>query len=361
METEMQSLLEIDNISCDYAGQQVVRQLSLSLREGELACLLGSSGCGKTTVLRAIAGLHDIAGGSIRFSGQAVAGTGFQLPAEQRGIGMVFQDYALFPHLTVAGNITFGLHGMNRQQKKQQAERWLKVIRLEGLGGRYPHELSGGQQQRVALARALAPRPRLLLLDEPFSNLDVEMREQLAVDIRNILRAEGTTALFVTHDQDEAFVLGDKIGVMHEGSILQWDTPFNLYHKPASRFVAGFIGQGVLLDGYMVSDKSVSTPLGIIKGQHAYPWRDNTAVEVLLRPDDVVISADGLVSCKVIERAFRGAETLYTLQLESGEKVLSLMPSHDDFSVGQKVAVDIHAPHLVAFLRQQAASTQAKY
>ncbi len=357
----MQPLLEIDNISCDYGGQQVVRRLSLSLREGELACLLGSSGCGKTTVLRAIAGLQEIAGGSIRLNAQPVAAAGYQLPAERRGVGMVFQDYALFPHLTVAGNITFGLHGMSRQQKKQQAERWLKVIRLEGLGSRYPHELSGGQQQRVALARALAPRPRLVLLDEPFSNLDVEMREQLALDIRNILRTEGATALFVTHDQAEAFVLGDKIGVMHEGTILQWDTPFNLYHKPASRFVAGFIGQGVLLDGFMVSDKSVSTPLGIIKGQQATPWRDNTAVEVLLRPDDVVISDNGLVSCKVVERAFRGAETMYKLQLESGETVLSLMPSHDDFSVGQQVTVDVCAPHLVAFLRQEAGSALAKY
>ncbi len=347
----MPAMLELESVFCQYDNQPVVDDLSLQLEAGGLACLLGASGCGKTTVLRAIAGLQSISAGTISLNGRRIASPEAQLPPEKRGIGMVFQDYALFPHLTVADNIVFGLHGQSRSEQKKQAAYWLDVVNLQGYGKRYPHELSGGQQQRVALARALAPRPRLVLLDEPFSNLDVEMREKLAVDIRDILKSQGSTALFVTHDQHEAFVIGEKIGIMHEGKIMQWDSPFNLYHEPASRFVAGFIGQGVLLGGHILSENSVMTELGAMTGSGNYPWRDNTPVEVLIRPDDVVISESGKIPCKVVERAFKGAETLYRLQLENGETLFSLMPSHDDFGIGQSVNVDVCAPHLVVFLR----------
>jgi len=345
----MRPMLELDSLICQYNNQPVVNGFNMQLGEGMLACLLGASGCGKTSVLRSIAGLQTISGGQIRIDGGVVASVEQHIAPEKRQVGMVFQDYALFPHLSVADNILFGVRGLSRKQRKSQLEYWLEVVRLQGYAERYPHELSGGQQQRVALARALAPRPRLLLLDEPFSNLDVEMREQLALEIRDILKSEGITALFVTHDQHEAFVIGDKVAIMHEGKIMQWDTPFNLYHEPASRFVAGFIGQGELLPGHMLSDHSVQTEVGTIQGNRSYPWRDNTAVDVLLRPDDVIISEQGQVGCKVVEKAFRGAETLYKLQLDSGRFVYSLMPSHEDFVPGQSVRIEVSACHLVAF------------
>ncbi len=343
------SLLQIKDLKCQHDEQVIVEKFSLELAAGTLACLLGPSGCGKTTVLRAIAGFQPISQGEITLDSRLVGSASAQLPPEQRGIGMVFQDYALFPHLTVARNIAFGLRRLSSAQQQQRAEHWLKVVGLDGLADRYPHELSGGQQQRVALARALAPEPKLILFDEPFSNLDVEMRERLATDIRTILKSQGATALFVTHDQNEAFAIGDRVGVMQEGQVLQWDTPFNLYHEPQNRTVANFIGQGVLLKGFMHSDNAVSTALGIIRGKRSYPWRDNTAVDVLLRPDDVVIRNQGEIRCRITDRAFKGAETLYELQLKDGQKLLSLMPSHDDYQVGQLVSVDVCADHLVVF------------
>jgi len=345
----MTALLEVRAMVCEHEGQTVVENFSLELQQGTLACLLGPSGCGKTTVLRAIAGFHEIAGGEIQLNGQTVSSSTRQLAPEHRNVGLVFQDYALFPHLSVGDNIVFGLGRLTAVEKRRQADYWLDVVGLTGFRERYPHELSGGQQQRVALARALAPKPQLLLLDEPFSNLDISLRERLALDIRDILKSQGTTALFVTHDQHEAFVLGDKIAVMQEGAICQWDTPFNLYHEPANRRVADFIGQGVLLAGRMISDDAVETALGVIKGNRSYPWRNGTAVEVLLRPDDIVISTDGAFACRVTERAFKGAETLYKLELQDGQSVLSLMPSHDDFAVGQAVRIDVCAPHLIVF------------
>ncbi len=344
----MEPILETEELHCHYGDTHVVNGLSLHIHPGMLSCLLGPSGCGKTTVLRAIAGFEPISGGTIRLRGEAVSTPGHTLPPEKRGLGMVFQDYALFPHLSVAENIAFGLRGLSRKEKSQTVGRLLELVGMEGSGERYPHELSGGQQQRVSLARALAPEPPLLLLDEPFSNLDVELRERLVVDVRDILRAQGTAALFVTHDQHEAFVMGERVGVMNDGRIVQWDTPFNLYHEPVDQFVADFIGQGRLISGILQSPESVETPLGLIQGNRAYNWPIGCRVEVLLRPDDVRIGSEGTEG-EITERAFRGAETLYTLRLFEGVEVLSLMPSHDDFQIGDKVKVSVEADHLVLF------------
>jgi len=227
--------------------------------------LIGPSGCGKTTLLRAIAGLERASGGEVRISGQVVGGAGVHLPPEARRIGMVFQDYALFPHLDVGRNVAFGLDKLPRAEREARVDEVLALVGLAGLARRMPHELSGGQQQRVALARALAPKPELLLLDEPFSNLDVDLRERLAHELRAILKAAGATALFVTHDQLEAFAIGDVIGVMHQGKLHQWDEAYTLYHRPASRFVAGFIGHGVFMPARIHSEGDkvvVDTPLG---------------------------------------------------------------------------------------------------
>ena len=350
------SHLELQSVELAYDTVPVVRRLSMRLAEGSIGCLLGPSGCGKTTVLRCIAGFERVDSGDIRLDGTVVSSPSVHLPPEQRRIGMVFQDYALFPHLTVAQNIGFGLRGMDAAARDARVTEMLAVIGLRNEGERYPHELSGGQQQRVALARALAPSPALLLLDEPFSNLDVDLRERLSLEVRDIIKATGITAIMVTHDQNEAFAVADEIGIMNEGRIQQWDTPYNLYHRPCNRFVADFIGQGVLLAGEVVDDHHVRTDLGLLASAIPTECRVDPGsgerqcnVEVLLRPDDVVHDDDSTLQAKVLKKAFRGADILYTLELESGTRVLSLVPSHHNHAIGEHIGIRLDAEHVVTF------------
>ena len=354
----MNEILALNDIECRYDGRLAVCGLSMRVSAGSVVCLLGPSGCGKTTVLRAIAGFHPLALGEILINGTTVSQPGFTLPPEKRHLGMVFQDHALFPHLDVAGNIGFGLRGITIAQKQKLVGDLLEITGLNGMGGRYPHELSGGQQQRVALARALAPKPDLILLDEPFSNLDIELRERLSGEVREILKQRSTTGVLVTHDQHEAFALGDAVGVMHEGKLLQWDTPYNLYHEPNNRFVADFIGQGVFLRGTLLTPDTVETEIGVHKGNRAYDWGRGAQIELLLRPDDIVPDPDGPLKAKVVKKAFRGAEILYTLRLPSGGRLLALFPSHSDHAIGERVGIRVQADHLVAF--PLAAGHQAK-
>lgn len=342
-------LLELKNIECRHRGVIAVGNLNLHVNQGDLVCLLGPSGCGKTTVLRAIAGFQHLHGGEIRLREQRISYPGYTLAPEKRHIGMVFQDYALFPHLDVCGNITFGLRNLGKSECKRLANEMLEVVGLAGMGDRYIHELSGGQQQRVALARALAPRPELILMDEPFSNLDIDMRERLSNEVRQILKQQGTSGILVTHDQHEAFAMGDQIGVMSEGHILQRDTAYNLYHSPANRFVADFIGQGVFVRGTLLSPDTVKTTLGTISGDRAYEWDPGTEVELLLRPDDIVYDPQGPLQGTVSQRAFKGAEILYTLRLEDKTEVLSLFPSHHDFALGEQVTISLALDHMVIF------------
>src|SRR5262245_55059515 len=246
--------LQLEGVTLAYGRKVVVSGLELTLPRGAIGCLLGPSGCGKTTVLRAIAGFEPVAAGTVQLDGQVLSRHDRHLPPEQRRVGMVFQDQALFPHLTVTDNVGFGLRNSDTRARVAQM---LDTVGLAHVAKRYPHELSGGQQQRVALARALAPAPRLLLLDEPFSNLDIELREHLGAEVRALLKAGGITALLVTHDQHEAFAIADEIGVMRDGRIQQWDNAYNLYHQPANRFVADFVGQGVFLPGTVVDGSHV--------------------------------------------------------------------------------------------------------
>jgi iron(III) transport system ATP-binding protein len=345
----MSALLKLDKIECRYQEQVAVRDFSMHVNVGELVCLLGPSGCGKTTALRAVAGFEPVVQGEITLSGHSISRPGYTLAPELRQMGMVFQEYALFPHLSVTDNICFGLRGLTRKARDYMARRMLEVVGLEGLGGRYPHELSGGQQQRVALARALAPQPALILLDEPFSNLDVELRERLSQEVRAILKGQGSTAILVTHDQHEAFAWGDQIGVMDEGRVLQWDTPYNLYHEPSNRFVADFIGQGVLMRGTLLTPDTVQTEVGAIQGNRAYPWPLGTSVEVLLRPDDIVHDDESVLRAEVLHKAFKGADIMYTLRLPTGSKVLSLFPSHHNHAIGEQVGIRYDVDHMVAF------------
>ncbi len=341
--------LILREVECHYDERVVVRGLTLHVRTGQVVSLLGPSGCGKTTVLRAVAGFHPLAGGEVFLNGYLVSRRGFTVPPEKRRVGMVFQDYALFPHLDVAGNVGFGLRDKPATEKQRIVDETLELVGLAGMAHRYPHELSGGQQQRVALARALAPNPDLILLDEPFSNLDVELRERLSTEVRDIFKRRGTTAVLVTHDQHEAFALGDMVGVMHEGRLLQWDTPYNLYHEPGNRFVADFIGQGVFLPGTLLAPDTVETEIGVYQGNRAYDWGKGARIEVLLRPDDIVPDAASPLKAEVVQRAFKGAEILYTLRLPSGGRVLSLFPSHADHAIGERVGIRVQADHLVAF------------
>jgi iron(III) transport system ATP-binding protein len=348
----MKPLIEAKNIECRYRRQLIIQDLSLHVNKGNLVCLLGPSGCGKTTVLRALAGFEPIHQGEIRIDGQVVSRPGFTQVPEKRRLGMVFQDYALFPHMTVLQNVSFGLRDKNASLNRQIAADMLDTVGMDSYGHRYPHELSGGQQQRVALARALAPHPQAILLDEPFSNLDVEMRKRLSMEVRDILKERGITGIMVTHDQDEAFALGDVVGVMNEGQILQWDTPFNLYHEPANRFVADFIGQGVFIDGTMITPSQIDTEFGIVNADRAYSISENAPVEILLRPDDVRYDPEGSLKGRITQKAFKGAEIMYSLRLDTGSEVLSLFPSHEDFAIGDEVCIRMDIQHVVAFAKQ---------
>jgi len=329
----------------------VLHNVSFSLDRGAIACLLGASGCGKTTVLRCIAGFERLTAGEIVLDGQVVSRPGLLVPAEQRRIGMVFQDYALFPHRTVAGNIGFGLHTMTKEERAARVSELLDVVGLSDAGSRYPHELSGGQQQRVALARALAPRPRLLLLDEPFSNLDVELRERLSAEVRSVLKQQNATALMVTHDQHEAFSFADEIGIMHDGRIEQWDTAYDLYHRPVNRLVADFVGQGVFIPGTVQDPTHVRCELGALESDAPVGLSTGTEVEVLVRPDDVQHDDASPFRAEVLQKAFRGAAFLYTLRLPGGSRVLSLVPSHHDHAIGERIGIRVQIDHLVAFPR----------
>jgi iron(III) transport system ATP-binding protein len=349
--------LQLDGIEVAYGRRAVVENFSLTLPRGTVGCLLGPSGCGKTTVLRAIAGFEPLLAGEIRLDGALVGSARQQVPPEQRRIGMVFQDHALFPHLSVAANVAFGLRG--QPDAARRVREMLETVGLGGSGERYPHELSGGQQQRVALARALAPSPRLLLLDEPFSNLDIELRERLGGELRTLLKAAGTTALLVTHDQHEAFAIADEIGIMSGGRIQQWASAYNLYHRPANRFVADFVGQGAFLPGRVQRGQHIQMELGTLDSpepirctEHGDLCDAGCGVDVLLRPDDVVHDDASPVTAEVLAKAFRGAEFLYTLRLASGHTVLSLVPSHHNHAIGERIGIRLEVDHVVVYKRE---------
>ena len=341
--------LHLDAVVLGYGGKSVVSELSFALAPGEIGCLLGGSGCGKTTVLRAIAGFEPLQGGRIALNGHWVADASWQLAPERRQIGMVFQDYALFPHMTVANNVGFGLREWSIVDKGRRIDEMLELVGLSDAGKRYPHQLSGGQQQRVALARALAPGPTVLLMDEPFSNLDVELRERLSIDVHNILKETGTTGLLVTHNQQEAFAMADRVGVMVDGQLQQWASPYALYHEPATRHIATFVGDGVFLPARVSGQNCVSFELGELCRIQPLDVAMDSDVDVLIRPDDIQHDDSSPVRAKVLERVFRGAAFLYTLELTSGDRVLSLVPSHHNHAVGEMIGIQLEIDHLVAF------------
>ena len=352
--------LDIANLSICYPkrSRAAVDNVSFSLKAGDIGVLIGPSGCGKTTLLRAVAGLERVAAGTISLARHIVSSTHEHALPEARHIGMVFQDYALFPHLDVAANVGFGISHLSAKDRARRVQDVLELVGLPTSGKRFAHELSGGQQQRVALARALAPAPRLLLLDEPFSNLDVDLRERLAHEVRGILKTAGATALFVTHDQLEAFAIGDRIGVMHEGHLHQWDDAYALYHRPATRFVADFIGHGVFAPARIERRGEavvVHTALGDLTDLEECPLPDaypGGLCDVLLRADDIVHDDDAPVKARIVRKAFRGSEFLYTLELSSGEQLVAHVPSHHDHALGEWIGIRALVDHVVTFARE---------
>lgn len=341
--------LEVNNISKKYKSKFVINTLSFELQKGSIGCLLGESGCGKTTTLRCIAGFETIQSGSIFIDRALVSSSTARIPPENRRLGMIFQDYALFPHLTVRKNITFGLEGMPKQKKNRRVIEMLDLVGLTSHTEKYPHELSGGQQQRVAVARALAPNPDLLLMDEPFSNLDVALRERLCIDVRRILKNLGISALLVTHNQHEAFAMADIIGVMKDGQLEQWDSAYHLYHRPISQYVADFVGEGALVQGKVTAEDEVSTQLGALKGRFSYPCRNGCSANVLIRPEDIIHDDNSRYKAKILRKKFRGANILYTLRLQNEEKILALVSSHHNHSIGQEIGIRPQVDEIVLF------------
>jgi iron(III) transport system ATP-binding protein len=341
------SLLRLEHLTKRFDGVgAAVDDLSLSVEPGEILALLGPSGCGKTTTLRLIAGFETPDAGAIELRGQRVAGNGVAVPPEARGVGVVFQDYALFPHLSVGDNVAFGLARHERGARVRRGREVLELVGLGGLERRFPHELSGGQQQRVALARALAPAPALILLDEPFSNLDADLRAAMREEIGKILRASSTTAVFVTHDQEEAFALADRVGVLNAGRLEQVAPPYELYHQPGTRFVAEFVGAADFLRS-MVTEDGIVSELGTLARPSGFS--PGQAVDIMIRPDDIdfIPHPDGDVV--VIGRQFLGAEHLYRLRLTSGARVHSVQPATTLYPVGARVRVVANLLHVVAF------------
>jgi iron(III) transport system ATP-binding protein len=348
--TPASSVLELRHISCAYeTGRPAVQGISFAAREGEILCILGPSGCGKTTILRAIAGFEPVRSGQLFLSGQLVSSPEVMTPTENRRVGMVFQEYALFPHLRVQDNIAFGLRHLARSERSARVQEMLRLTGLEGFERRYPHELSGGQQQRVALSRALAQNPVVLLLDEPFSNLDPDMAGRMRQELHDLLRRMKTTTVLVTHDHDEAFAMADRIAVLNQGRLEQFDTPEMMYHMPATPFVADFVGQADFIPG-TVSQGMVHTELG--EFPDTIDCSDGTNVVVMIRPDDIhLVPTEGARS-RVLSRQFHGSENLYTVSLPSGQIVHSSQGSTSVYQAGTTVEVRVMATHTVLFLKE---------
>ncbi|MEZ5554863.1 ABC transporter ATP-binding protein [Haliea sp.] len=339
----MSNQLELDQVCVRYGEVTAVEDASLTLQPGAIGCLLGPSGCGKTTLLRAIAGFEPVSAGRITLRGVTLSTPQRRLPPEQRRVGMVFQDFALFPHLNVRDNIGFGLATLPRKARQERVESLLQLVALSEYADAWPHELSGGQQQRVALARALAPKPDILLLDEPFSSLDTELRTLLAADIRELLKRSAITALLVTHDQHEAFAMADQITLLHQGRVAQTGSPHELYHRPANTFVAAFIGEGSIISATMTGSGELAP---LITGTRA--GHDGASShQVLVRPGDVSYDASSALLLRVTRKTFRGAHFLYELTLPDGQRVPCLAPGHIDVPAGGTLPVTVKLqPHL---------------
>jgi iron(III) transport system ATP-binding protein len=356
--TDTDTVLSIDDVSCVFGSEQAVDELSLTVEEGELLTLLGPSGCGKTTLLRLVAGLERPDAGRISLDGQVVARPDEMTPPEYRDVGLVFQDFALFPHLTAGENVAFGIDDWPAEEREARVSELLALVGLEDQRESAPGELSGGQQQRVALARALAPEPDLLLLDEPFSNLDVDLRVRMREEVRQIIKETGVTAVSVTHDQEEALSISDRVAVVHDGHIEQVGTPETVFQRPTSRFVATFLGHAAFLSGTLHGEE-IRTEIDTLARERVHGLDrayDHATVDILLRPDDLrarPVDSEREADGHVTYRRYLGPSVLYRVTLESGATVECMHNHSDDVKLDEQVAVELTAEHDLAWFPRE--------
>ena len=347
----MNKKLIISDLSLIYGDKnKILSNVNFDLKESEIGCILGPSGCGKTSLLRAIAGFENIISGTILKDGVCISNSLENTSVQDRKMGMVFQDYALFPNMNVKSNIAFGLNNKSKKDKDDRVNYLLDLVNLEQYKDKYPHELSGGEQQRVALVRALATSPEILLLDEPFSNIDADIKEELVSDVRDLLKELSITSIVVTHDQYEAFNIADKIVIMNNGKVEQVGNAYNIYHKPVNKFVADFVGLGIFLPITQNKNGKLETPLGVLeqkKLKKGFTKFEN--LEMLLRPDDVIHNDASKTKAVVIEKQFRGAEFLYKLLYNDKYPLLCYAPSHHNHKIGESIGIELDIEHYVIF------------
>lgn len=350
----MDKKLIISNLSLTFESKnKVLSNINFHIDDSEIGCILGPSGCGKTSLLRAIAGFESVSSGSILKDGVCITNSVENTPVSNRNMGMVFQDYALFPNMDVKSNIAFGLKNSTELEKDNRVNYLLDLVNLVDCKNKYPHELSGGEQQRIALARALAPSPDIILMDEPFSNIDQDIKEELVSDVRLLLKELAITSIIVTHDQNEAFNLADKVAIMNNGTIQQVGIPYDIYHKPVNKFVANFIGLGTFLPLKKNNKGDFEIPLGPLdKNRIKNELTKFDNLEMLIRPDDIIHNDLSMKKAKILEKQFRGAEFLYKLLYNNEHQILCYAPSHHNHEIGELIGIEIDIQHYVIFERQ---------
>ena len=340
--------LSVNQISFSIDGNRILDNLNFEVAEKDIVSIIGPSASGKSSLLRLIAGFDTIDSGKIAINNIVVDSNQKFIKPQNRNIGIIFQDLALFPHLNCEDNIAFGISKWSKNKKDVRLARLIDLLNITEISKKYPHEISGGQQQRVAIARALAPKPEVLLLDEPFSALDEELKEQLMLDVKDLLKEENITSIVITHNIKEAFQLSDKIAYLSEKKILQYDTPYNMYHKPATKEIANFCGIGSFLKGTIIDANHISTSLGVLFGKTT-PYVKGEIVHIMIRPDDIIHDDNSASSAKVIEKNFHGADFLYKLELKDGQNIFCYTPSHHNHSINEIIGIKAQIDHLILF------------
>ena len=340
--------LEIEDVSLSIEGNLILDNLSLNIDEHEIISLIGPSASGKSSLLRIIAGFENISSGKVKLNGLIVDDRSTIVQPQNRNVGIIFQDLALFPHLSCKDNILFGITNYSADHKRQRLDRLCNLLDITSINDKFPHEISGGQQQRIAIARALAPGPEILLLDEPFSALDEELKETLIHDVKNLLKEEKITTIVITHNIKEAFQLSDKIAFLDNKKIIQFDTAYNLYHKPYTKEIANFCGIGSFINGTVIDNNHVSTILGDLFGDTS-KYKVGSNVSVMIRPDDIIHDDNSSQSAKVLEKIFFGSDFLYKLELSEGEKIFCYTPSHHNHAINEVIGIKPVIDHLILF------------
>ena len=340
--------LNLQSVKISLDSKVILDDVNLKIDTGEIVSLMGSSASGKTSLIRSIAGFHNISSGVIQIDGQIVDDSIRRSDVAMRNVGVIFQDLALFPHLTVRENICFGLNNIDSAQQQNRAKKLEDLLDIENITNRYPNQISGGQQQRVAIARAIAPKPNLLLLDEPFSALDYELKDNLMNDIMKLIKSENITAILITHSAEEAFKMSDKIAFISNNTITQFANPYDIYHRPVSKEIANFFGISSYIKAKITDSSHINCILGDFVGM-VDQFNKDDKVDLLIRPDDIIHDDDSLFSAKVTEKTFRGSDFLYELELKDGQKIFCYAPSHHNHQVNEVVGIKLDLDHLVIF------------